>query len=589
MSMNQIYLKNLEALLEKDAPLGNFINSLSAPEYEIARLPGGDPVLKITKSDGEVVHVGDSEDSLAEAKKLVPTGCRKKSFFIVMGMALGHLLFELKQQYPESIVMVIEFDGKIFKRALETFDFSTYLKNPQIEFVVARKAETLLAAFQNIFLKPGFSNFLPAMELVQNPCVVKLSQKYYEKAAESVRRATDLYWESCVGNSYRDSLLGLKSLLKNLQLLPRMISYEPYRAKFSHLKGIVVSSGPSLKNKITYLKRVQKKAVIICADSALKLLLENGIVPFGVASVERGTEIEPLFQGFDIPKSLTLFQSMQISENINTNFPGNVCALFRDVFPFPFLPPLLRCQNVGMCCSHLALIMLIAFGCREIALIGQDLAYDRHSGASHSGGIRNYDAAYKQTMPEQLVADNSEGQILTNMYWAMYRDVFTQITTQNLHVKVYNVIEKEFGAFIAGTLRVEPQDFFNAIEVLPNAEIDFNPDEGRDYLAKRLPNFYTQFEFKKNIALAGLEKLSEALAHYLACDTGEIYLQKKAEIVRETDPDTYYLFDRLYISQNRRFDALAQSLWTTEEFLAQREKYVTEAQQAIRELIEALK
>ena len=135
--MNQIYKKNVIELAKQDPGLVIFLDSLATENYEITNSSTSEPQLFVKRHDEKIIQIGSGQSPVIRAKQIVPVLPKKRYFFIVFGIGLGQLFFELHKTYPESVFLVVEFDGRIFKKALETFDFSRFFNVSSIGFVVA--------------------------------------------------------------------------------------------------------------------------------------------------------------------------------------------------------------------------------------------------------------------------------------------------------------------------------------------------------------------------------------------------------------------------------------------------------------------
>lgn len=564
--MNAIYEKNRAAFAKRYAAMASFVDGLDTANYRVQKSSSGHPILEFLKSPGVWEACDHPENPVTEAATCVGNFKGEKNLILVLGMGLGHLFFETVKRYPESRILVVEHDGKIFKKALETFDFSPYFSNPNFGFIVAARADHLTHFFNQYFHDNDNDLYLPALELVKNDRILKFSGNYYLAASKIFTQAVKYYWEIYVGNNCHDAMKGLRYVLTNLKSLSKMMVLEPYLDHFHGRPGIVVSSGPSLSNKFEALRAVQDKAVIICADSALKKLLENGIVPFGVACVERDDINAELFQGYAIPGQVILFAPPLIKPVTVDTYPGPVCTFFRNSYPFKGLPDFLPHWHYGLSCSHLAYQALNYLGCGEIALVGQDLAYDRDSGTSHFAGAIDFALAQYEGQERIPVVDNQGGQIGSSKDWVTFRDFYEEMIAANAsRHRVLNVIEPEHGARIVGTELTAPAVYFERIRSLPQLP-DFDPAAGRGWVAEKSPGFTAELAQFKVLAVCALDGVITELADLAHAKTYSEYLARKKALVARLDAKTLFLFSDLTKPILKPFEANAATIWTNEEF-----------------------
>lgn len=583
----EIYKKNRAALGEVYPEFAGFLDGLDTPGYTVESQSNGEKILKIRRGV-ETVVLGDPVSPTQRAKTLVPDAKHKKSFFVVMGMTLGDLLFETLAQYPQSLIVVVEHDARIFKQAMLAHDFSSAICNPRVRFFVSLKEERMLTEISRFVTKSNHSNFLANLELISDAQVVAFSKSYYETFSRYLTQAINMYWEAVVGNDIGDTLAGLKYVMLNLKRLGGMFVLEPYRDIFKDKIGIVVSSGPSLDASLEFLRENQNRAVILSADSALRKLLKHGIKPLGVSVIERDLELPEVFRGFDVPREVVMFQAFQALPEVLDMYPGPKCALFRDVFPFHFLPKLTPIYNLGISCAHMNLIILFLLGCREVALVGQDLAYDRKSGSSHFEGVVTYARDAEEARERIQVPDNQGGVIASQKLWSLFCDFFSQIINMNPDRTVYNVIGKESGALIKGAKHIEPRIFFESLKDKDsvNAVIDLSP--GRSVVSERLDNFNKDLTQKLADVKMGLMFLIDNFSSLNKVTTFDEFEKLHDELSKKVSADTLYFFDSVFASYKKRFFVAAQGLWSDAEFVARRETYVTHAVNVIKDIIKAI-
>ncbi len=581
------YAKNRAALGEVYPDFAGFLDGLDTSGYAVEALANGEKILKIRRG-AETVVLGDAVSPRQRAKRLVPTAKHKKSLFVVMGATLGDLLFETLACYPQSLVVVVEHDARIFKQALRVNDYAAIIRNPRVRFFVSVKPERMLTEISRFITKSNHSNFLATLDLISDPTVVAYSKTYYETFSNSLNQAINMYWEAIVGNDVGDTLAGLRYVLANLKKMDGMATLDPYRDIFKDKIGIVVSSGPSLDASLECLRENQDRAVILSADSALRKLLKHGIKPLGVSVIERDLELPEVFRGFEIPRDVAMFQAFQALPEVLDMYPGPKYALFRDVFPFHFLPKLTPVLNLGISCAHMNLIILFLLGCREVALVGQDLAYDRKSGSSHFEGVVTYARDAEEARERIKVPDNQGGHIPSQKLWSLFSDFFSQIINMNPDRTVYNVIAKGSGALIKGAELIEPRAFFDSLKARESFSAGLDLNLGKRFISDRLGGFNDELLQKLIGVKKGLMFFHDHFPELNKAATFDEFEKIHDELSTQVSPDTLYFFDSVFASYKKRFFVAAQGLWSDEEFVLRREAYVTHASNVIRDIIKAI-
>lgn len=505
----------------------------------------------------------------------IPSGFTHPPLFLLCGWQEGKLLRRALAASPHSRFLVVLASLAEFAHTLATRDVEDLLQHPEVAFLIEENPAFMSQRLNHYFVQKDHHEFLPAIRDIISPDEYSRHQTYYNAFSQALRDGIDMYWRATVGNSIEDQMVGLHQVLTNLMHLPRMARLDPYQNVFCGKPGIVVSSGPSLEKSLQFLREVQSKAVLIAADSCLRKLLQNGIKPFGVSCVERHDLVPQLFSGYEIPNDIVLFTSPLVHPDVIEKYPGPISIVFRKAFPCEWLPPLMPVSNIGMSCSHYSLHLLQLFGCTPIALLGQDLAYDRVSGQSHYQGMFGYSTENEKKRQRIAAEDNQEGLIDSHEWWIVYRNLFEQIIAAMPAGRVENIIESTSGLKIHGARRRDPDEYFRETSARPDLDLSiFDINRGRAALAQDLDLFNQLFAERRLKALDELGMLRSQLASLATIPTPQQYLHAKSAMLKGLSPVNRDFFDQAVKSITRRFDSAARSLWTVSEYLDCRDAQV---------------
>jgi hypothetical protein len=571
--MSDFYKKNLEAFARRYPAHARHVDQIDAAPYEVCQSPQGEPFLRVRTDTKKIVLLDDPQNPRAAVAKFLPPAHDKRVLYLVMGEGLGYLLFEAAKRFPKAKFFVIEPDAAVFKRAMESFDLTPYLnEDKRFEFAISFNVQVMQRFFINYFSKDDNHAITPTVSLLSNPSVVNLSRAYYEETSQSLERALHNFWTTETGNSPDDSLTGLRYILKNMSFLDKFVALEAYQGAYQKQVGLVVSSGPSLNNKLEDLRRLQNKALIVCADSALKKLLDNGIKPFGVSCLERDDINAELFEDIDIPDDVILFAPPLIKPVVFENYPGPIATMYRYSHPFLWMPEILPSWDLGASCSHLSFQVLRFLGCKEIGLIGQDLAYNRQTGSSHFHGVIAFASNQFEPMDKVEAEDNQGGKIASNEIWILFRNIFSDLIAVNGVKNVVNVIESDCGLKIPGATRTDPKTFFQKLEKESDYPA-FVPKVGRDEMQKRSVDYNKRVQARIQDSLQQLEKIEAPLRQIGQSKSYDEYLLLRDQIFAGFDHETKHLFGELLKPFARRFEANAMSVWKDTEFHAEIGRY----------------
>lgn len=580
--MNENFLEhNLNELRkchEYSFGISDLLSKLQNSSYQLEQAESGDAILKVQVNKDQVIHIGDQKNPRNEALSCIPNIKNEKNLFVVMGMGLGYLLFELIEKYPESHFLVIEHDPNIFKKAMEAFDFRGLIQDERIEFCVGLKGEYLLKYFKQYFVSNKNYLYLPNLNIVKDDKVVALSQGYYQEVANAINTSVSYFWDAYIGDNIEDDFGALELILENMNYYDKWTHIKPYLNKFKDYTGVVVSSGPSLTAQLEELKKIQDKAIIICADSALEKLLDYGIVPFGVTCVERDVINGEYFKGFKIPEEVSLFCLPLIQTATIKNFPGPIVPVYRHSFPFGFLPEYTELYNFGLSCAHLSYFALKLLGCKNIALVGQDLAYDPHTGSSHYLGI--HESATNQfehpTMKRVSDVSNCGKAIDSTFTWVLFRDMFQEMILEaRSQSHTINVIPKDYGLKIIGAEQIEPRHFYQQGSYFKKFSSQMAPSsEGYKYSQSLKENFFREYNELLKILFQDLNFMLSEFQMIEKFESYSDYEKLYQKIDSKIHPKSKSLIYTLIKPHLIRIDIGGFSLWSQEEFQEQQGHYL---------------
>lgn len=189
------------------------------------------------------------------------------------------------------------------------------------------------------------------------------------------------------GNSVEDILLGMDNFLDNWSHVFRSMDYIHFKDMYKDKPAIIVGAGPSLDKNIQHLKKAKGKAIILCADAALNSLLNAGIVPDLVASIERLELTSKFYDREHIPNEMVFVGPNVVKEFVLNKFERIIFtgragdALIRDFGSYIGLNNL----EIGGNVSNILIAFAEHLGCSPITFVGLDLAYT--GGKTHTTGV----------------------------------------------------------------------------------------------------------------------------------------------------------------------------------------------------------
>lgn len=432
-------------------------------------------------------------NSRYDADVLVQKWCDKhirKYYFepeLIFGMGNLAYLKEQRARNRENPFYVYEPDEAVFLELMKKYDLTEFLTDEHMYLAVGRQGITTIRNWMEIGI--GYANYefvdfcaLPGYACVYPYEYLLLKRGFMETVETLILKRNTMYKQSSqlVENEFSHILdcVHQSSIWELIQIFKKKNEEEPYSA-------ILVSAGPSLDNNIKDLLAAKRKLFIIAVDTAIRPLLQAGVIP-------------DLFITVDPVKDLFLFEQegmSQVPMVLSINVRNGVSKIhtghhFYILNAGDYMANIMERYNKrivstssGGSVATDAFLLLKKMGFKTIILVGQDLAYP--------GNRSHAKAAYNDTIDQSKgiffeVEDIYGGLVLTRMDMNHYRRWFEdQIAVdQTLHV----IDATEGGALIRGT---EIMTLKDAITREQKADYDF------ESLLDSVPDLFTPEEQKR--------------------------------------------------------------------------------------------
>lgn len=442
--------KNIQALLSGvNEPLGNkllnFIQTKTCSRFSI------DENLNIYDKNNNIFMYENIEEEINYFYQNILEKTLRYPFICIYGIGNALLIKNLAKHYKH--LFVFESEIELFILALSAVDLNEELCSGKIYLVdiCEPKMELQLSI---LFDQKDMFEWLNLYEMFINCNFYKL---YYQ----DIILKTD---QICMDNifvvirnfdpsghlttiCYKQFLQNIPNLLQNIPF-QRLLNER--KAKFD--TAVVVSAGPSLHKQLALLKQYQENVVIFCADGALNILDNEGIIADYVLNLD----IEDLaIKFFNYSKSLDYSKTIAVlAVNTHPNIIDCLanklpcCVVLRDEHLYEqFHLDDFGYIDTGTHVGHFSYTLALALGFKNIIMIGQDLAFDK-DGNSHSKGF-SYGEQFngEKTIPTlKVLAYEEKGEVLTHIAWNDYRIKIEHLIARNSEVNFYNATEG--GAYI---------------------------------------------------------------------------------------------------------------------------------------------
>lgn len=349
-------------------------------------------------------------------------------------------------------LFVYEASPQIFLHALENYDLTSIIRDERMSICVRGINEI---EFYNQIFKEYSINNIETMIVSAHPIYSQIFDAEFQDFIKAVQDGADhtvINYNTEIYGGKR----GVENFFRNFKYIRGSITLPELRGILpTELPAVIVAAGPSVDENLKQLAEIKGKAVIFAVDKVLDILLNNGIVPDFVVSVDPRKSInsfsrreEPVMVPLMcLSNSNYVVMDKQKGLKILCNMDRLLADFYRDTKNLDTIidsSGSVATYTFSICCE---------LGFREIVLVGQDLAMTGKT--SHAGG-RNYTYTSLTTMVEGM-----DGMPVSSRYdWKEFIIWYENQIAARPELKVYDVKEK--GAKIKGTILNSLEEIFDS-------------------------------------------------------------------------------------------------------------------------------
>ena len=492
-----IYMKNMMALQKRNPELAQLMqNTVETDRYQVHGGTVQKPPTLLVREPSFPYY--DPADPLKDVdEQLAALQLKNTRIAVFLGMGLGYELIRYAQKYSAvqntRHILIVEKDPALFKTALRNVDLSALLDHQNVRFLVGIAEGDLYTRLRLYLEEEGKFVLLKALKPVYHLSALRLNKDYYMKVLRVVRDA-GAHEVLHFGNDPKDSLIGVENMLDNIQEILLNPGVNLLQESMQNRPAVVVSTGPSLNKNKHLLKELESKALIVCPDTSLKVLLDMGVKPHLVTSLERTPGTIRLISGFskDQLEDVYLAACPVILNEAYEAYPGPRVIVYRDFDHFRWLGIERGILEIKKSSGNMAFKVAEALGCNPIILIGQDLAFG-DDGKTHAAGTARGEGGdnmevFRERGTLEVMGNNGKP-VLTSTTWYEFLKVY------ELDVAGYKgtcINSTEGGAFIQGT-QVMPfresidryiHETFDPLAIIHERLRLFSPGDVKQDLAK---------------------------------------------------------------------------------------------------------
>ena len=382
--VNPVFIRNMTQLWRHDPRLAQRLDELPLDAgLDVQPSRKGPPTACVHTAEGRTLYLHSRYDPQREAADFCETIAHDNAYTVVLsGLGLGYHVKALVEMLGEEVVILVsEPDLVTIKTALEQTDLSKELAGGRVEIITSVERNTLHERLQrhSTMLMLGTVLLVP-------PVAREHGADFHNACRQSILDFTAFARMSLV-TLLRNAEITARNVANNLPTYVATPPADLLRRKFTGCPAILVAAGPSLARNIHQLKTLRDQAVLIAAQTTLRLLLSEGIVPHFVTSLDFSELSRQFFEGVDLPDDLVLVAEPKATWHVIDTFRGTPAmaghrvVLLDNEFAHRCIGDELAKRTPmepGATVMHLAFYLAQWLGCDPIIFVGQDLAFTGH-------------------------------------------------------------------------------------------------------------------------------------------------------------------------------------------------------------------
>ncbi len=291
---------------------------------------------------------------------------------IIYGFGLGYHIEAILKMIKNVKVIVLEGNIEILKTAFFSRDLSGILSDPRIYIVGGFEEEDIALKF----------SYLVNKELDMNSGINKVvihnaSYKLMPAEFADLKKSFEII---SVGNETKDVFYekNRENFLKNIDYLVVSPGISKFAGKFKNKSAFFINAGPSLDETLEIVKKYGDAAYLFSVDTAVPPLMDFGIEPDFILSVDPQDKSYGHFEGYDFKKAALIFIPTSNWKVVDTTFALKIVALQKGHSVTSTMEKLLESKGMvttGNSVSCMGLEILNLFGFSNVFFFGMDYAF----------------------------------------------------------------------------------------------------------------------------------------------------------------------------------------------------------------------
>ena len=383
---NDFFKMNLLSLEKNNPELCSRLSSVKAGNcYFFLEARSGEIIPALQGSNGASLPLHSTVDPRREGERLV-SALAEEGYLVFLGLGGAFAVRAALEREATKKILIIEYDCSSLSELLKSKDYTGLFRDKRVRLLIDPSPCEIEAFIVN--------NYLPALDggIHVFPLRVRTDgDNRFSNSADAVRKAI----EAVIRDYSVQAYFGKRwfcNIIRNLFLV------QEQNVKIASVqKAIICAAGPSLEEQLPEIKKYQttnkkeqKESILIATDTSLPVLLQAGIEPKAVISMDcQHISYRHFFNV--LPEKTTLFLDLASPPLIASR--AKQLSFFSGGHPFSLYAaqywrslPILDTSGANV--TFAALSLAENLGAREISLYGADFSYPR--GKTYARGAYIY-------------------------------------------------------------------------------------------------------------------------------------------------------------------------------------------------------
>ncbi|MBH1942472.1 motility associated factor glycosyltransferase family protein [Mobilitalea sibirica] len=420
------------------------------------------------------------------------------SVIAMFGFGTGSFVREIVlNRGRNDILFVYEPSLRLFDYVLHNFNITDIIKQENLIICIEGINDfEFHGLLQNSINITNYSSQIRCSHPGYEKIYTDIAIKYWTEVKDSfIQARTNINTEMVFGKRFiENALYNTRYLKKSNRLMELKEDLQ------LDIPAVIVAGGPSVKDNISELKRAKGRLYIFAVDRVLDYLLEEGVEPDFIVTVDPMKPMEFFTEREDI--KIPILCEMASNKLILERHKG------RKIFfsCFPYFQQMYKAADknppyiiTGASVATSAFMTCIELGFKKIVLVGQDLAYDGEF--THAGDITEQGSQRFDIMVEGVDGEKVRSRRDWYNFSLWYKDCIM------LYPEIQVIDAKTKGAKIHGTINMSLKEVLDSysestidiIKTMETKQSTFN-EQDMDVIKRFFEDGYEELYFMKKKA-----------------------------------------------------------------------------------------